>query len=267
MTEAVSATPKKPGRPPQVAMTERPEFKAAVAEAAAMAVQAMMKHGVLPTQAATTAGGDEAATQLFRTMAMSIAEISDQGSNRKRVAPEILAEREAAHKRAVALIEDARSKVKKAREEGDEATISAYTPEYRVIAKIYFNERFVEPYVVDRATKEPRPVAVDWTGMPNDALVPLNDIAKRIFKEFRISVGMPEGLAVTDNRPVWVTQNGFVVKGMSGTAQRREIEVVQPFDAGFPEEMRIKRNDDPRAPEIRVLGSVAPPARQSTLGG
>lgn len=267
MAEQEATAPKKPGRPPAVPMTERPEFQAAVAQAAATVVQALIKNGAIPTQSVAPGVSDDAATQLFRAMGMSIAEIADQGSNRKRVAPEILAERAAAHKRAVALIEDAKGKVKKAREEKDEVTLAAYTPEYRVISKIYFNERFVEPYKVDPASKQPQPVAIEWTGMPNDALIPINDIAKRIFTEYRKSVGMPEGLATVDNRPVWVTQNGLVVKGVAGATQRREIDQPQPFAADFPEEMKVKLNDDPRAPEIRVLGTIAAPARQSSLGG
>ncbi len=230
-----------PGRPPKVPMHERPEFKAAVAESAAMVVQQMLKNGAIPqTQ------GNDVATELFSKMALSIAEISDQGTQRKRVAPEILAAREAARKRAQA-------RITLARENGEK-------PEYRVISKIYFNERFIEPF---RLGDDKKPVhnEIVWTGMPNEALVPINDVAKEIFEEYRASIGSTSRLATTDNRSVWVTASGLVVKG--DAPARRFVASPEPFS----DDLAVKMPNDPTAPEVRVLGTVAAPARQNISMG
>ncbi len=231
----------KPGRPPKIPMHERPEFKAAVAEAAALVVQQMTAAGAVPQ-----AQGNEATQQLFSQMALSIAEISDQGTQRKRVAPEILAAREAAWVRAQARVELARQN----REQ----------PEYRVIAKIYFNERFIEPFKLNDA-KKPVPNEIIWTGMPNQALVPLNDVAKEIFEHYSASRATGGKLATTDNRAVWVTTGGLVVKG--DPPARSFVATPQEFK----DDLQVQSPHDPTAPEVRVLGTVAAPARQNIQPG
>ncbi len=233
---------KKPGRPPAIPMHERPEFKAAVAEAAAMTVKQLIAAGAVPQ-----AQGSDAATELFSKMALSIAEISDQGTQRKRVAPEILAARDAARRRAEA-------RVILARENGEK-------PEYKVIAKIYFNERFIEPFRLNDA-KKPVPNEIIWTGMPNQALVPLNEVAKEIFAHYEASIASGGKLATTDNRSVWVTSSGLVVKG---DAPARRF-VADPQE--FRDDLQVHSSpNDPTAPEVRVLGTVAAPARQNIQPG
>jgi len=233
---------KGPGRPPKIPMHERPEFKAAVAEAAALVVQQMMKAGAVPISQ-----GDESLQTLFSKMALSIADISDQGTQRKRVAPEILVARDDARRRAEARIVQAREN----REQ----------PEYRVISKIFFNERFIEPFKLNEA-KKPVPNEIVWTGMPCQALVPINDVAKEIFAHYSESVSSAGKLATTDNRPHWVTSSGLVVKG--DPPARRFVATPQEF----ADDLQVKHSpNDPTAPEVRVLGTVAAPAKQNIQPG
>lgn len=258
MTEA---TKKKPGRPPQVPMHERPEFKQAVAESAAIVVQALLAKGVTPVPGQPVAESTPQMTELFREMAMSISEISDQGTNRKRVAPEILAKRQSAGDRMFELLGEVADKVKVARETGDEETAAAWLPEYRVVAKINFNERLVEPFRTG-ADKQPVANEIYWMGPPSDALLPLNAIAKKIFGHYREWLGTTIGVPTQDNRPVWVTAGGMVVKG-DAPAKRF---VAPPVE--FKDELGIKTNgSDPRAKLINVTGTVAEPARANTVAG
>lgn len=230
----------------QVSITETPEFKAAVEAAVQSAVQKIAAHG-----APVGTGTDPQATQLFSQMALAIAEISDQGTDRKRVAPEILAQRAQAHKRAVQLLEFAAKEGLK--------------PEYRVVSKIYFNERFVEPFR-RLADKSVVPNEITWTGMPNDALRPINDIAKQIYTAYRESIGAPVDLQTRDNRPVYVTAAGMVVKGdapkRSTLGNGTGTDVPQ-----FGDDLGVKSDPrDPTAPFVNVLGTVAPAARQNYAG-
>ena len=239
-------------------MTEMPEFKEAVAQAAAKAaadaIAALTKGGSLGASAF-----NEDATALFSKMALAIAEISDQGTSRKRVAPEILAQRARSHEQAVGLIIKAREKVIEARAKNDKAAEAKWLPEYRVISKIYFNERLIEPFrrLADKTVANNEIV---WTGMPNEALRPINDVAKEIYEAFRASIGSTEKLATADNRPVWITAQGLVVKG--DPPKRREGFTEQLPD--FKDDLSIAHdNNDPTAPFVNVLGTIASPARQN----
>ncbi|HQT65355.1 MAG TPA: hypothetical protein PLO16_12665 [Acidocella sp.] len=187
-------------------------------------------------------------------LALAIAELSDQGTNRKRVAPEILAARAAAHDRMVKLIMKARNE--------------KLRPEYRVISEIYFNERRVQPFKIG-PNKTPEPVDILWSGVPNEALRPLNDIAREIYAEFKSSIGngqhVTAGQWKEDNRPVWITAGGLVVKG-DGPVRRQISGLGDPepnLKPAFEDEFDVKSFNDPRAPEVRILGTIAPPARQN----
>ena len=256
---------KKPGRPPAIPMHERPEFKAAVAETAVTVVKALMEGGVMPAQAAAAtatpgSGVDENTRTLFAEMAMSIANISDQGTNRKRLAPEILAKREAAGARMFELLAEVHAKLDAARREGDESAIEAWTPQYRVIAKIAFNERVVEPFKAG-PDKQPVPNDIYWNGPPSDSLKPLNAIAIKIFAEYKQWLGTTVGVPTADNRPVWITAGGLVVKG--DPPAKRFVAAAPEFANDLSE----KVNGDPSAPFVHVLGTVAAPARQNTVQG
>ena len=170
-----------------------------------------------------------------------------------------MAARAEAHERCVNLIMNARDKVTKARSEGDKATEAKWLPEYRVVAKIYFNERFIEPFkrLPDKTVASNEIV---WTGMPNDALRPINDIARKIYTEFKASIGSTEKLASADNRPVWITAQGLIVKG----EPPRRREGYSESLPSFSEEVEVKHdNNDPSAPYVHVLGTIASPAKQN----
>jgi len=224
-----------------------PEFQKAVNDAVQEALAKIASIG-------QPAGVPTDMKSLFSQMAMSMAEIADQGTNRKKVAPEILAQRAAAAKECEDLVLAARARDEK--------------PEYRVRAPIYFNERWISPYrrMPDKSTQAREIV---WTGIPNDALVPINDAAIAIYAAFRRSVGMPEKVKGADNRPYWVTAGGLTVKG---DAPSRVF--VAPPDP-FTEELVAKGETppadagplDPNAPTVPVLGTVHPQAVNTAASG
>lgn len=204
----------------------------------------------LLANAAKSDGGAKAApdmdafASMFDRMAMAIAEISDQGTARKRVAPEVLAQRARAHEKMVKLINTAR-------DNGEE-------PEYRLVAKTYLSEQFIEPFMPG-PDKRPIPTEIIWKGSPNQAMRPLNDVARRIYAAFIESVGTQEKLNGADNRPFAMTPGGVVVKGLPAAA-RREI----PQDL-LTDDLKLTNQKDPTAPFVHVLGTVASPARQNVV--
>lgn len=249
----------KGGRPPKD-FTKTAEFHDAVAVATQRAVAAALDD-IVPRLAASVAVSkgaevvDEGHVGLARQLAMSIAEVADQGTNRKRVSPEVLAKREQHRVRMFELL-------LRYRAEGR-------TMDYRVVRETYLNETLVRPFRTDSASKSIVPQDISWTGVPNDCMRPLNQNAQDVFDEFMGWMGDPALAAKPNNDGLTVTQNGLVVKGL--TASRRPIGNLQdtvpsPGKSPFEAALSVNAPNDPRATEVRVLGTIAPPARQNFAG-
>ncbi len=230
--------------PSVLPLTDTPEFQAAVAAAAAKAVGELLAK--MPVAASDSTGSNQ---DFARQMALAIAEISDQGTQRKRVAPEILAQRDKARERMIELLVDARAKGLK--------------PEYRVTSMIYLNERIVVPF--RQEANKAVPVEIIWPGEPNDAMRPLNDIARAIYREFQASRGSTD--APVDNRVLSLTPGGLVIKG-----ELPNRVIARADEAPFTDQLSIKGETDgadphdPNADFVHVLGTAADPARQNYQG-
>jgi hypothetical protein len=241
-------------------LADDPEFKAAV-KAAAKAEVAELLSGARPK---IEEGAD--VNDILRTLALSIAEISDQGTNRKRVAPEILARRDESRREMIELIREAR-------ENGEK-------PEYALVAKVYLNERFVEPYRWGSDHKAEQ-VRIIWSGVPNEAMRPVNEVAKKIYGKYRESVGSVDAKEIKgiDLRPMWITNGGLIVKGAIST--RRQVGTIDHIDDAAPANDPVFNDElaivgaprtigsmiDPNAETVHVLGTVAAPAKQHAFGG
>lgn len=250
---------------PDFAQTK--EFKEAVAAAAQNAVREALDEFRLQaeTLAKPPAGADDATKTLFSELALTLAQISDQGTQRKRIAPEVLAQRQRARERMNGLIHEARAAVAA----GDKTK----RPEYRVIGKMYLNERMLEPFIPGARGEPPRPVEIIWNGVPNDLMRPLNDTAKAIFAAYRESIGNTEKVKGVDNRDFRITAGGLIVK--TDSVQTRNIlslpegngSMGRPppdRDEAFADDLEFRSPHDPRSEFVNVLGTVAQPARQNT---
>lgn len=238
--------------------TQTPEFTTAVASAVDKALGPILERlaAIGETPAASTPGGADLES-FFRQMALSIAEISDQGTQRKRVAPEILAQRAKSH----GLMIDAILEAKRLHDEFGEER-----PKYRAIGKMYLNERFIEPFTIDPGTKKAVPVELYWSGVPNEVMRPLNDAAEGIYRHFRDSIGSTE--KVVTQAQTWISAGGLVIIGEPPA--RRSVGSFN--EAGNPAAPASPFSDDldvvgspgdPNKPLVNVLGTVAPAARQN----
>ena len=249
------------------ALLATPEAQKLIAEAAQQAVAQALKG------AAPAIGGDTETTKLFSEMALAIAQMSNQGSGRvKPLAPEVLQKREAAAVKLGDAILEMRRMLAKAKHEGDMIMLVEWTPKYRVTAKCYFGEQFIEPYRRGQRRDDPAVAnEIEWTGCPNDALKPLNKVAERLTDLYRESVGAaprlssmsgPNGGQVAqDSRPYWMTPGGCVVIGMP-TNPKATVFGSQDMARNEPQ---TYDNEDPNAPTVRILGTVAEPAKRSTV--
>lgn len=250
--------PEKPkrGRPPKtqsaVPLTETEEFKAAVAKAAADALSEL-----LPTlkQARQAHGSeDEGGSDptWMRALAMEISQLTDQGTGRRRVAPEVLRARQLAREKMTQLIIDARAAKKLAT--------------YRVKAKCLLADRVVEPFWI-ASDHTAQPTIIDWDGIPNEAMVPENKTAKAIHEAFMESIG--SSVRVVPEDALAITPGGLVVHGGAAalSSGRRQVSAGEPKHTGdaSPEQgLNIHHKNAPgRFVEKRILGSIAEPARQT----
>ena len=210
---------------------------------------------------------------LVERLALAIADISDQGTNRKRVAPEILAQRAKAHVRMVELLKGVHDRL---RAEGlandlDTAQERGLVPEYRIRVQMYLDNQLIQPFYVG-SDKVARATEIFWMGAPNDGMVPLNDVAAEIHEAYRESVGDNSqigGKWADQNQGYWVTaKNGLVVKGRGPVRQTvgsMESAVPAELDRGSSM-LKLRAPIDPNAAEVAILGTVMAPAKQSQLG-
>lgn len=240
---------KKVGRPPKVAVPihETDEFKAAVAAAASKAAADIL--ATLQTaQGAQPRQGDESFAE---KLGLAIAQLSSQGVGRaKPVDPALLAERERARKTMTDLIV-------KARMDGE-------TPIYELRNKVYLDEVLVDPVGIDPATKEQRPTRIDWPGVPNEAMAPVNEVAQGIHKAFSESIGtvVIEHSKHIKHQQMGVTAGGLVVHGAGHALRPMQVGNGQPTNE-TTEGLRVhgRGGRGGKQKEINVLGTVASPAR------
>jgi hypothetical protein len=228
---------------------ETDEFKAAVAKATAEAVAAAIPS--ILSQLTKARGPDTPISANEQSwaegLAMAIAQLNDQGSGRKRVAPEVVKAREEARVEMTRLIVAAKAE--------------GVIPLYQLRNKVYLDEILIEPVYIDMATKSPRPTEIGWPSVPSEAMIPINDAAKGIYEMFSKSIGSTDWQKKPDT--FGITAGGLVVK--NGAVQPKR---ALPSDNGNinTEGLTINkggRGGNQNYKEIPILGTVAAPARQA----
>lgn len=280
--------PKRRGRPPKeyemsiqseapkVRLEDTEEFKTAVAKALAakeVDVKAMIAEAVKAelnaVKAPVTSAGDaftmNDVVKLFGSMAMNIAEVAGQGNPKPIVEPAVMQQRMEGHKRMVDLIEQAHR--------------DGLRPQYKAVAQLYLNDRFIEPYTRDERTKKAIQTKFHWSGAPSLSMRPVNDIAKLIYAAFQTSISSVEKIEGQPEKPMWFTHNGLMIAGdppisMGRIGERRDER--DDTRVRFNEALDVERayeepEDDEDTPpserrNVNVLGTIHTPARQNFEG-
>lgn len=249
-------------------MTQSPAFQAAVAAAVQDALGSLLPQLDAARQKAGTApeAGDRS---MMQELALAISELTTQGTGKVRVAPEVMMKREQARERMKNLIIAARAEKK--------------VPTYQLRNKIYLNERLIEPFWINSAHQS-QPTEIDFWGVPNDAMVPVNDTAKEIFQAFKESIGTVHGVKGVENSlppeaDLGITRGGLVVRNSAINSGIRKATPERPaWDGPMPAyEEAPQTNGDPAYDPLRVhndsekgkfspvnvLGTIQPPAQQT----
>jgi hypothetical protein len=265
------------------AITDTPEFKAAVQTAVAQAVAQSVKDevakiiGTLKQEGAEVSPSDK---RFAETLAMAFAQLNEQGNGRKYVDPQILRERGESRERMKIAIVQARKDHQAAINNLVDSTgrtptdaelakiAKKHMPSYRVVAKTLLDNQVVEPMWVDNSHTA-QPTEIDWPGVPNEAMMPLNDVAKAIFAEFMGSIGsrpasvlgaVPDG---TLDLEYGITAGGLVVTAGAIPRQNRRPSEGRVLKEDDGEGLNLHHKGQPgRAAPIHVLGTIAPPAQK-----
>jgi hypothetical protein len=229
--------------------TKTPQFAAAVAAAADAAVtkalEGMRAHGAMPD----SAGGAQA---LLSQLALTLAEVNNQGQPSKIVVdPIIMRQRAEAHERMVKLLVAAHERGEK--------------PRYRLLKESYLGDRVVNPFRVGR-NKEAIPQEITWSRAPNLSMKPLNEIAKKVFAEFRASIGNVEKVSDTASPLMSITAGGLIVHGIAlGKRQvGMEDDAIDADEQSYSDDLNVISNDDPRNKNRHVLGTISEAAKLSS---
>ena len=151
-------------------VTTSPEFQAAVDAA----VESAVAKAVAAAQSLTSGSVNPEEGKFAQILAMQLAQLTDQGTGRKRVAPEILDARHNAR-------EEMKSVLRAARKSGE-------IPVYFLVNKVYLDEVMVDPFWVG-SDHISRKTEIEWPGIPNEAMRPVNEIAEKIYDAFTRSIG------------------------------------------------------------------------------
>ena len=259
--------------PVRPSLLDAPEVQSAIQKAVKEAVEGIQKQ-IDALRASPGGGGSSDPMDMLRTLAAEIGKVNDQGRATKLVPPEVMAARDAAHDKMNEAI--ARIRAKNAAHLERTGKPDPDRPLYQARAKLWFSDRFIEPFTRNPRSGKAEPTRLRWLGPPNQGMYPLNEAAKEIHAWFMKSIGN----TISDKKatiPLWVTANGLVIEagrhgGMERTRHGVEREVFDDEPAYEPEveapEMVMGPGEfDPNRKTLNVLGTIADPAVQHSGQG
>lgn len=240
---------------PKINIAETPEFKDAVEKVKQESAKAVADAlALMRTNVGTSpSAGDTASAE---SLAMAIASLVDQDSGRTHISPEVLRARANARERMEELLIEVRAK-------GD-------VPSYEVTSVVQLDDQLIKPSWIAN-DHVMRPTEVDWCGVPNEAMRPLNEVARKIYAAFCESIGgAPDHQGIIDaneaamrGQTPQLNSSGVVVRGANKRRTvQQDVEARQLQEGGV--RLRHESESDPtRGKYVRVLGKTMAPARQS----
>lgn len=199
----------------------------------------------LKTTLATAAqggGGTTGDNNWMEALAFAISKVADQNSGKPIVAPDEIAKRTRAHATLERLLED--------------TLRGGVQPIYTLRQVVYLGDRKIQPLWVDR-NRVAHPTEIGWWGIPNQYMEPMNDEARAIMALYLESIGDMRKTA----RNLRITPGGLTVRsggmdpeGGRDAAPRVGRDVYAPTLVG--------RGSEVKTVELRILGSLMPPAQQ-----
>lgn len=221
------------------------DFDAAVAKAVDEKL-AKFRDEMLAVAQPKTAGL-ELLGPLMEQMGLKLADIADQNNGRtigQRVDPDLQQRREESKKEMIALIDSAQKR--------------GAMPEYRLKGAVILDHSKIEPFYIDPATRVAKETEIQFDGIPNEQMIPIDDEAKAIYDAYRGWIGNLKKVVPEDR--LGITATGVVVKN-GAVQQRREVRPGGEANAAdAPRRATVRTSHLHRVgTEKRILGSIHPP--------
>lgn len=240
-------TANKGGRPPKKvdisSVLQRPDVVAVINQSVSVAVAAataaiMQNLGTQRQESGTTSSANEDkawATKLATEI------VSTANPGKKMISPEVLEKRTIANARMETLLISARAEGR--------------IPEYELIAAVYLEERLVFPFYQDSNNLQ-RKTRIEWPLAPNEAMVPMNEIARDIFNAYMESIG---GRTTEGVRPMTESRTAA---GSLNVLHEGALRTVPQVGRPRGELRLVGEGQVGAVVETNILGTVAAPARQ-----
>lgn len=229
------------------------EFQRAVNDAVAARLEALLpaldaRFAKAREQSGGPAPSDNSDGNFVQSLALQLAELTGQGTGRIYVAPEVVEHRRQSHERMVDILLELRA--------------ARQVPAYRLRNKVFLNlgprmgEVLIDPVYRDNA-KIMQTQEIDWPGVPNLSMEPINEAAGRVFAAFCDSIGHNGG-AVGPDRLFVLSSDGAVLRGdMAAILKAREWGDPDGTEASLPA-ATLRRDDPAPKKKVAVLGTLAP---------
>ena len=224
------------------------EFQNAVRSEAQKAVADLLAQN----RAAANSHDDGGDASWVAKLAAEIAQLNNQGPSAKiYVSPDVLAQRKVSRKMMVESIIAARA-------QGDK-------PRYALRNKVFLNERLIDPFWIG-ADRQQHRTEIDWTGAPNESMIPINASAKEIFGHFKASIGTKT--PVTDDRPISVTAAGLTVHAAPPKRRTNAAAEDGNLAAEFADDLGVAHREGGRPDgHLHVLGTLHPAIQEGAGTG
>lgn len=217
-------------------LVQRPEVQQLVAAAVAQAL-ASTGHAM-----AAPAGADGGTPAWAGQLAVALGQVADP--RKKPLDPAVIQRRQEARTRMNILIAQAQG--------------SGDVPEYELTRECYLEEQLISATYIG-ADRVVRRQVIGWPKVPNQAMVPVNECAARIYGAYLESVGG----VVTEGKTPDAVRGGHLKVYKDGMLQ--SIPEARPGrSAGSTGVLSLRGHNQPgQVIETNVLGTVHAPARQT----
>lgn len=239
-----------------VNFTETQEFKDAVLKAAQEAAEVAVTKALDLARQKSGAPPNPGDTSWVQALAMAIAQATNQGTGsklRSPVPPDVIKKRDDARARMFDLLIEARAK--------------GITPSYIVTSKTLLDNVLVAPFEIVNHIAQP--TEIDWPGVPNEVMRPINACAKQVYAAFEESIGVlisDDAQAVAASRKQFENpRQGLVIKTSPGLSEKRMTGNEQPTDdVTLLTGLHLRKYGQPgQYKDVNILGTIAAPAQQS----
>ena len=197
------------------------------------------KGGTAPAPVAS-APSDSPVSQILSDLVVNMKKMMDPQSQKRVFSPQEMESMEGAREEMIRLLI-------RANEEGE-------VPVYALRSKVYLGERKIEPQYLDTRTNKMVTQEIKWPRIPNEGMIPVNEIAARVHAAFMASIG---GASMNKNvASQFVLNKNFVMQQAPTDAM--DVGNAPPEDIR-QDARRVGADPIDYSKPINILGTVAAP--------